>query len=74
MKPNFGNNITTWTEASPIEYINKHKELCPFLLINASLDLGLEIGAKNFCNKLNSHGFSVKHEFVPLTAHGSVTR
>jgi len=47
--------------------------LPPFLLINATYDLGLEKGAERFVTELKKKNVQVQH-FTLSGTHGSVTR
>ncbi|CAF3415387.1 unnamed protein product [Rotaria sp. Silwood1] len=59
------------TEYSPIEYIKQDEEIPPFLVMSARFDMGLEIDAKRFVEKLQNYQHSVDYVTVNST-HGTI--
>jgi acetyl esterase/lipase len=58
-------------EYSPIEYIKQDEELPPFLVMSAKSDMGLEIDAKRFVEKLKNCQHHVDY-FIINSSHGTI--
>jgi len=78
--PTFGKDEKIWKEASPIEYVaisegSKEKEFIPpFLILNATKDMGLDFDGKAFYTTLQKCCGYVEHHIIESTNHASVTR
>ena len=63
----------TMMEYSPIEYINTNDELPPFLVISARFDMGLEVGARRFVEKLRNCHHQVDYQVIGgITTHDTI--
>jgi arylformamidase len=56
---------------SPIEYIKSDEELPPFLVMSAKFDMGLEVDAKRFVEKLKKYQYPVEY-FIVNGTHGTI--
>ncbi len=56
---------------SPIEYIKQNEELPPFLAMSAKNDMGLEVDAKRFVEKLRKCQHQVEY-FIVNGTHGTI--
>src|SRR5690242_17065827 len=54
-------------EYSPIEYIKENEELPTFLVVSARFDMGLEVDAKRFVEKLKNCHHSLDYFIVNVT-------
>jgi hypothetical protein len=54
-------------EYSPIEYIKQNEELPPFLVMSARFDMGLEVDAKRFVEKLKNCQHDVDYFIINST-------
>lgn len=59
-------------EYSPIEYVKLNEELPPFLVMSARYDMGLEVDAKRFVEKLKNCQHQVDYFTINAT-HGTIT-
>ncbi|CAF2141383.1 unnamed protein product [Rotaria magnacalcarata] len=63
----------TMYEYSPIEYIKADSTLPPFLVMSARFDMGLEIDAQRFVEKLRQHNYQVEYYVIGgITTHGTI--
>ena len=58
-------------EYSPIEYIKEDEQLPPFLVMSARYDMGLEVDAKRFVDKLKQSHYHVEY-FVVNGSHATI--
>ena len=58
-------------EYSPIEYIKEDEPLPPFLVMSAKFDMGLEVDAKRFVEKLKQLHHQVEY-FVVKGSHATI--
>ena len=59
-------------EYSPIEYIKDDEELPPFLVMSARFDMGLEVDARRFVEKLRQANCQVEYHIIGGTTHGTI--
>jgi arylformamidase len=63
----------TMNEYSPIEYIKENEQLPPFLVMSARFDLGLEVDAKRFVERLKQYQYPVEYYIIGgMTTHGTI--
>ncbi|CAF0948397.1 unnamed protein product [Rotaria sordida] len=63
----------TMIEYSPIEYIKEDNELPPFLVMSARFDMGLEVDARRFVEKLRQYNYQVEYYIIGgMTTHGTI--
>jgi len=71
----FGFREAVLVAASPITHIEACA-LCttipPFLIFNASSDLGLQVGGRRFAAKLREHNVPCEYHLLPNTNHASI--
>lgn len=59
-------------EYSPIEHIKEDLELPPFLVMSARYDMGLEVDARRFVEKLRQYNYQVEYHVIGKTTHGTI--
>ena len=60
-------------EYSPIEYINEDDPLPPFLVMSARFDMGLDLDARRFVERLRRCHHQVEYHIIGgLTSHGTI--
>jgi acetyl esterase/lipase len=60
-------------EYSPIEYIKENDQLPPFLVMSARFDMGLEVDARRFVEKLRTSNHQVEYHIIGgMTTHGTI--
>ncbi|CAF0934009.1 unnamed protein product [Rotaria sp. Silwood1] len=63
----------TMCEYSPIEYIKEDIELPPFLVMSARFDMGLEVDARRFVQKLHQYNHQAEYHIIGgMTTHGTI--
>jgi acetyl esterase/lipase len=63
----------TMMEYSPIEYIKENDQLPPFLVMSARFDMGLEVDAQRFVEKLRKSNHQVEYYTIGgMTTHGTL--
>jgi len=65
--PAFGLNPNTWSEASPVKYVQKSSP--PFLLFNAQYDFHLLEDSIKLKNNLEKYGIWCKNLLIPQSHH-----
>lgn len=75
----FGDNPSTWQEASPRHHVNEMKakavkKVPPFLIFNAEADLGLEHDGELFWKDLMDLGSPVEYRRIERSTHSTITR
>lgn len=78
--PTFGALPQTWLEASPWYFVNAmldaevKPKLPPFLIFNATNDLGLDHDGQKFWTHLQQIGTDVEYKLVERTTHATITQ
>ncbi|MSR46277.1 MAG: alpha/beta hydrolase [Planctomycetes bacterium] len=74
MKPVFGEDITTWADASPVNHVAPDKGIPPCLLLVAGRNPDSGAAAKNLADKLTAAGARADVVLFPNKTHVSITR
>eukprot|EP01006_Ploeotia_vitrea_P012754 TRINITY_DN33687_c0_g1_i1.p1 TRINITY_DN33687_c0_g1~~TRINITY_DN33687_c0_g1_i1.p1 ORF type:complete len:341 (-),score=26.44 TRINITY_DN33687_c0_g1_i1:25-1047(-) len=82
VKPVFGQDDTVLNEASPLWHARQReqdntvdqREMPPFLVFNAGMDLGLDLDGKRWVEQLKKLGISVRYEKIGWTSHRTINQ
>lgn len=66
----FGYSAAVWRAASPLTHVGPYAP--PFLVLSAERDLGLEVDAKRFVERLRNANVKVVYHTVPRTSHATM--